>query len=59
MQVFKAFFKILNKNKTTLIVYMVVYLALAFILSFNGNSCKRTLKCSFGSLNVNSRFCAA
>ena len=36
MQVFKAFFKILNKNKTTMIVYMVVYLALAFILSFNG-----------------------
>lgn len=36
MQVFKAFFKILNKNKTAMIVYMVIYLALTFVLSSNG-----------------------
>lgn len=36
MQVFKAFFKILNKNKTTMLVYMVIYLALIFMYSFNG-----------------------
>lgn len=36
MQVFKAFFKILNKNKTAMIVYMIIYLALTFMFSFNG-----------------------
>ncbi len=36
MQVFKAFFKILNKNKTTMLVYMVIYLALTFMFSING-----------------------
>lgn len=35
MQVFKTFFKILNKNKTTMIVYMVIYLALTLMLTFN------------------------
>lgn len=36
MQVFKTFFKILNKNKTTMIVYMAIYLALTFVLTMNG-----------------------
>ncbi len=35
MQVFKTFFKILNKNKTTMIVYMAIYLALTLMLTFN------------------------
>lgn len=36
MQVFKTFFKILNKNKTTMIVYMAIYLALTLVLTMNG-----------------------
>jgi len=33
MQVFKAFFKILNKNKFSMIIYMGIYLALTIVMT--------------------------
>lgn len=36
MQVFKAFFKILNKNKTAMVIYIAIYMALTLVLSGNG-----------------------
>lgn len=36
MQVFKAFFKILNKNKTAMVIYIAIYMALMLVLSGNG-----------------------
>lgn len=36
MQVFKAFFKILNKNKLVMLIYVAIYMALTLITSGNG-----------------------
>lgn len=36
MQVFKAFFKILNKNKLSMIIYIGIYMALTLMMSGNG-----------------------
>ncbi len=38
MQVFKAFFKILNKNKMVLIIYLAIYMALVLVISQSGTS---------------------
>ena len=32
MQVFKAFFRIVNKNKMSLLMYIVIYLALTLMI---------------------------
>lgn len=36
MQVFKTFFKILRKNKHTMIIYIAIYIVLTLIMSSNG-----------------------
>lgn len=36
MQVFKAFFKILNKNKLSMIIYIGIYMTLTLMMSGNG-----------------------
>ncbi len=40
MQVFKAFFRILYKNKASLLMYIVIYLALAVTVEIGRASCR-------------------
>lgn len=50
MQVFKAFFKVLNKNKSTLIIYVVIYLGMTIIIS---NSLQETGEKDFSKVSLN------
>lgn len=50
MQVFKAFFKVLNKNKSALIIYVVIYLGMTIIIS---NSLQETGEKDFSKVSLN------
>lgn len=51
MQVFKAFFKILNKNKLSMLIYMVIFFALSVALSRSGEE-NSTISFSQVSLDI-------
>ena len=51
MQVYKTFFKIINKNKGSLILYAVIFLVLTFLLS-SGRKEKATLSFSQSKLPI-------
>ena len=49
MQVFKAFFRILYKNKASLLMYIVIYLALAVTV---GNVLEENSKTEFSGVSL-------